>query len=246
MATRIHGKDTELYIDQHDFSGIALNATVTSNREVADVTAFADTDMTYVFGKMGGNIDITGLWSAASPAWDSFLFNDLGTDDVNVSVWPEGAGAGKRGWAAECSGTSHPFTANTGDFISADVNYQAESALVYARSYWQQTSGTTTGDNSNEYQDGAISSSQIGVGFLQVFSAGGSSPTLDIKIQSDSAESMSSPTDRITFTRATGATVERKTVAGPVTDDWYRVTITAGGSSPAFTYIVAFGIVEAG
>ena len=246
MATRIHGKDTQLYIDQYDFSGVALNATVTSNREVADVTAFADTDMTYVFGKMGGTIDITGLWSAASPAWDSFLFNDLGTDGVNVSVWPEGAAAGKRGWAAECSGVSQPFTANTGDFITADVSYQAESALVYARSYIQQTTGTTPSDNSASYQDGAITASQIGVGFLQVFSAGGSSPTLDIKIQSDNGSGMSSPTDRITFTRATGATVERKTVAGAITDDWYRVTITAGGSSPAFAYIVAFGIVEAG
>ena len=243
---RIHAKDTELYIDQYDFSAIALSATVSSTREAADVTAFADTDTTYVFGKLGGTISVSGLWSTASPAWDSFLFDDLGTDGANVSVWPEGAAAGNRGWAAECTGTAHPFTSSAGDFIAADATYQAESALVYARSYWQQTSGTTTSDNSAEYQDGAINASQVGVGFLQVFSAGGSSPTLDIKIQSDSAQNMASATDRITFTRATGATVERKTVAGAVTDDWWRVNITAGGSSPAFTYIVAFGIVEAG
>jgi hypothetical protein len=74
---------------------------------------------------------------------------------------------------------------------------------------------------------------------------GGTSPTLDVIVQSDDASGFPSATNRITFTQATGFTAEYATpVAGAITDDWWRVNFTIGGTaSPNFTFICVIGIL---
>ena len=68
-----------------------------------------------------------------------------------------------------------------------------------------------------------------------------SSPTLDVIIESDDNGSFSSATTRITHTQATAATSEFLSVAGAVTDDYWRASWTFGGTG-TITFAVIIGI----
>ena len=71
---RITAKSAALLVDEFDFSGISNSMTLNFAEAPADVTAFADTDMTYVQGKPGFTFDVNGLWSTASPNYDGEMF----------------------------------------------------------------------------------------------------------------------------------------------------------------------------
>lgn len=81
---------------------------------------------------------------------------------------------------------------------------------------------------------------------LHVTSVDGTSPTLDVKVQSDDNSSFTTPTDRITFTQASAIGAQWATpLAGAITDDHWRVTWTIGGSSdPEFTFAVVIGTIN--
>lgn len=88
------------------------------------------------------------------------------------------------------------------------------------------------------YQVGALSSSQTLFAALHVTAITGS-PTLDVKIQSDTV-GFGSATDRITFSQATGKGAQWGSVAGAVTDDYWRAQWTFGGTG-SITFAVTFG-----
>ena len=77
---------------------------------------------------------------------------------------------------------------------------------------------------------------------LHITAASGTTPTLVVKVQSDDNAGFTSATDRITFTSANSIGGQWSSVAGAVTDDYWRVTWTVGGTSPSFTFVVALGI----
>ena len=81
---------------------------------------------------------------------------------------------------------------------------------------------------------------------LHVLSASGTSPTLDVVLQSDDNSGFSSAVSRITFTQATGITSQWSTLAGAQTDDYWRASYTIGGSAtPTFTFALVIGIAVA-
>jgi len=100
------------------------------------------------------------------------------------------------------------------------------------------TSTSTTGT-----QFGAVAAGQRLSASLHVLTLSGTSPTLAVKVQSDDNSGFSSPTDRITFSTASTRSGQFAYINGPVTDDYWRVTWTIGGSStPTVAFAVSFGI----
>lgn len=81
-------------------------------------------------------------------------------------------------------------------------------------------------------QLGALSAAQQLIAILHVFAATG---TWTATVESDNAEGFGTPTVRATFTAATDITRQVIAVAGPITDDWWRVvyTETVAGTSTA-------------
>ena len=110
--------------------------------------------------------------------------------------------------------------------------------LLHPSSTARTTSSTGTGR-----QLGAVASGKSMYAALHVISASGSTPTLDVKVQSDDNGSFTTPTDRITFTQATDVTSEWGSVAGAITDDYWRVSYTIGGTDPSFAFAVTCGLL---
>jgi len=81
---------------------------------------------------------------------------------------------------------------------------------------------------------------------VHVLEVSGTSPTLDLILESDADTGMATPTTRITVPQFTAVGSYITYLAGPVTDEAYQIAATVGGSdTPTFQYVVAIGIEPA-
>lgn len=79
---------------------------------------------------------------------------------------------------------------------------------------------------------------------LHVVAAAGTTPTLDAIIQSDDNAGFSSPTTRLTFPQfTTSVGASWQSLAGPITDDYYRLKWTITGTLPQYTIFGVFGVL---
>lgn len=81
---------------------------------------------------------------------------------------------------------------------------------------------------------------------VHVLSVSGTSPTLDLVLESDDDSGFPSATTRATLAQFTDTGSAFGYVAGPITDEYWRVNATVGGSdTPTFNYIVLIGRMPA-
>ncbi len=241
---RISAKAAGLLVDEFDFSGVSNSMTLNFAESPAEVTAFADTDLTYIQGKPGFTFDVNGLWSTASPNYDGEMFTDLTATNRRVGIYPGGLSDGVFGYEGATNISASPRVSTIGDAIACNVTWQGASAPF--RSTILRYATDSSSANGTQYTLGTIANTNTIVGVLRLLEIGGSgNNTLDVKIQSDTS-GFSSATDQLTFTQlnqGSGATFETKTATGPGgSDNIWRVVVTiAGAGSRSFKFIVGFG-----
>ena len=241
---RIHAKSAGLLVDEFDFSGVSNSMDLSFTEAPADVTAFADTDTTFIQGKPTFNFDVNGLWSTASPNYDGEMFTDLTATSRRVGIYPGGLSDGVFGYEGATIISASPRVSTVGDVIACNVTWQGASAPF--RSTILRYATDSSSANGTQYTLGTIANTNTIIGVLRLLEIGGSgNNTLDVKIQSDTS-GFSSATDQLTFTQlnqGSGATFETKTATGPGgSDNIWRVVVTIGGAgSRSFKIIVGFG-----
>ena len=77
---------------------------------------------------------------------------------------------------------------------------------------------------------------------FHAFSFGGTTPTITVIVQSAALVGFGSPTTRLSFTLANGVTSEMLSVAGPITDAFWRVSYTVTGPTPLIYFSTVAGI----
>jgi hypothetical protein len=182
--------------------------------------------------------------SAASPAGvEDVLFAGLAVADVPWLWCPVTGAAGETGYLAKAVGFSYEAGGALGaanDFTAAGVG--ANEKLI--RGMMLENSQMTATGSGTARQLTAVSATQKLYAILHVLAVEGTNPTLDLIIQSDDASGFSSPVTRLTFTQKTAIGASFISVAGPITDDYFRASYTIGGTnSPKFTIAVAVGIL---
>lgn len=158
-----------------------------------------------------------------------------------MSVYPSET-AGDVGYAFEAEELSISPAMKIGD-LSRIVIKAAKSngVLVRVTSMEGEATKTATGTGTAR-QLGAVAADKTLYSFLQVLSiTAGASITVTVK--SDDAQAFSTPTTRITHTAFNAVGAEVKSVAGAITDTWYRVDWTISGSTPSVTFDVGLGII---
>ena len=241
---RISAKSAGLLVDEFDFSGVSNSMNLDFAEAPADVTAFADADLTYIQGKPTFTFNVNGLWSTASPNYDGEMFTDLTATNRRVGIYPGGLSDGVFGYEGATNISASPRVSTIGDAIACNVTWQGASAPF--RSTILRYATDSSSANGTQYTLGTIASTNTIIGVLRLLEIGGSgNNTLDVKIQSDTS-GYSSPTDWLTFTQlnqGSGATFETQTAAGPAgSDNIWRVVVTIGGAgSRSFKLIVGFG-----
>ena len=241
---RISAKAAGLLVDEFDFSGISNSIDMSFTESPADVTAFADTDTTFIQGKPTFTFDVNGLWSTASTNYDVEMFTDLTATNRRVGIYPGGLSDGVFGYEGATNITASPRVSTIGDAIACNVSWQGASPPF--RSTILRYATDSSSANGTQYTLGTIAATNTIIGVIRLLEIGGSgNKTLDVKIQSDTS-GYSSPSDRLTFTQlnqGSGATFETQTAAGPAgSDNIWRVVVTIGGAgSRSFKFIVGFG-----
>lgn len=243
---RIHAKAVAHYVDEFDFSGVSNSAVLEFSEAPAPVTAFADTDATYVEGKGAFKWTINGLWSAASPNYDGETFTDLTATQRRVGVYPGGNTAGVFGYEGRTNITERPIVSETASGIALNVTWLGDRAVVRGALLLVNTAVSST-NTGTKFQLRAVSATQTLSGIVRLLTAPGGSGNndCDITIESDANSSAGGETTRLTFTTIDQTSVALQEVieaAGAFTDTWYRSIVTiSGAGSRTFDLVISVG-----
>jgi hypothetical protein len=130
------------------------------------------------------------------------------------------------------------LTGPVGEVADFSMGLVSDTAPVDGYLAATLASRTTSGLTGTAVQVGAVSASQRLYAALHVTAAAGTN--LAVKIQSAPLANFASPTDRITFSTVSAVGWQHSSVAGAITDTWWRALVTI--ASVTFTFAVTFGI----
>lgn len=221
-----------------NFQGVGNQVSAVHSAELRDKTAWGDTSRRRIAGLENLEVSLQCYWD--SPP-DAELFAAIAAAAQPFTLAPTNTALGSAVVAAGLHG-EYSLGATIGDIFAFGVTMQGDS-VVAAGILAQEPTTETTNDFSTGSQMGTLTAAQRMYANLHVTAASGTSPTLDVIIQSDEV-GFGSPTTRITFAQAVAIGGQHLSVAGAVTpDDYWRAGWTIGGSdTPTFTFAVALAI----
>jgi hypothetical protein len=236
--------DCKLYVAQFDLSGDMNALSLSYAADPLDATTFGQTTRIHKAGIKSIVAQHEGLWNAdGTDQADDVLFSRIGTQEVPVTICPTTGADGEAAYLFRALHSSYSPGGAVGQMLAFSVRAEGSDGapLVRGQVLHPASAKTTTGTGTAR-QLGAVASTQTLYGSLHVIAASGTSPTLDVIVQSDNASNFPSATSRLTFAQKTAIGSEWKTADGAITDDWFRVSWTIGGTNPSFTFVVAVGI----
>lgn len=241
--------NTRLFVGAVDLTTVMNKVGITADVEEKDVTTFlpeGDADSGYrkvQGGLFSSSLAMSGFWEAGDLSKvDDASFAALGTV-VPTTIGPDSATVGDTAWVTSALETQYMLGGTVGDVApwsvtAAGTGPTASGVFLHSPG----TARTSTGDGT-AVEHVAVAAGQKLYATLHVVEASGTSPSLTVTIESDATNDFTgSETTRVTFTEATGITSEAISIAGAITDTWYRVTHTISGTNPSFKYVCAIGV----
>lgn len=238
-------KDCALYVDGLNLTGVTNDVALKISSEALDVTTFGSSTRARISGLRDSMLSASGFLDLTSttPTYDATANAFVATDAL-AAVMPLGATAGEVGYfGTQLTGTYDRFGA-VGEAnpyaLELEGNGVMARGTIMAASAGTTTLTTGTG---SIVQLGATTSTQSIYCQLHVVSVGGTStPTITVTVKSAALVGFGSPTTRASFTARTAVGAQRIVVAGPVTDQFWRVDYTVSGTSPTFGFVTLVGI----
>jgi hypothetical protein len=244
MAAKVW-TDVRLFWDAYNLSGdinaLALNYGV----ELEDATVLLDASRRRRAGLKTIAFQHEGFVNLGADQIDDVLFNDIAVANVPMTICPHNSAAeGEIAFFFQGLAGQYQPGAPVGEMHRFSVSGGADDGRDLIRGTVMHNATRTASGNGTARQLGSVSATQKLYAALHVFdSVAGTTPTLDVKVQSDDASGFASPIDRITFAQKTAKGSQYATpVDGPITDNWFRITYAIGGTSPSFTFVVVLGV----
>lgn len=237
--------EAKTWLHSHDVSGLMSAIQLDHSTELVDVTNLAST---------GGVRERLGGLKAVTCALDgyfdydvqgSLLFDNVGVDNPERpwSVTPTDGTEGQIAFAFPAIQANINLGNAVGEAFRFSIEAEATgvNAVLARGMVVANVTSASASSNTSGVQIGAPAAGQSVYSALHVLAASGSSPTLDVVVQSDTT-GFPSPTARITHTQQTAIGSEWGTpfTAG-TTDDYWRVNYTIGGGTPSFDFVVVVG-----
>jgi hypothetical protein len=179
--------------------------------------------------------DAAGISSAFTPA-------QLGSQQL-VSILPTGgAAAGDVGmFGRQLISNINAPGGTVGEMATFGMACQSDTAWANGLVADPSTTRTTTANGAAFAMTGPTASQRVYAG-LHVTAASGTTPSLTVTIQSATLIGFGSPTTRATFTAATTTGWQFISVAGAITDGFWRAVFTISGTTPSFTTTTLLGV----
>lgn len=238
-------KDMSILVGDAELAGHGKSVNLSTSVAELDTTPLSTTGWrTVIAGLKSGTVDLELMSDYTNDGPDDRAWSLLGNPSVPHSIVTNSAD-GSVGYTFLGIPLSYvTLDGQVGDLSTTRINGASASSPVVRGRLLHPGSATRTASGSGTgRQLGAVADGKSLYAALHVISAAGTSPTLNVKVQSDDNSGFTSPTDRITFAQATGRTSAFSSVVGPITDTHWRITYTIGGTSPSFAFAVVAGII---
>jgi hypothetical protein len=191
--------------------------------------------------KADGNLSIEGGTALDHP--DEFLNARFGGVDAPISISPITGAEGDLAFTFLAGVFEYGFGAAVGQVAPFDCSAMSTSGVlvrgVVLRGASISGSGTAT---TTGVQAGAIPAGKVGYVGVHVGTCTGTSPSTTVTVQSASSNLFSSPTARISLTAQGNQSFRWGSVAGAVTDTWWRISTVTTGTTPVLPIFIVFGI----
>ena len=239
--------DARVLLGGYEYTSYSNSLSTDYGVEVLDETVFGDTTRTNRAGLRTFSFTMSGFRDdgAATPFGDSggTAYSRIGASREVFSFAPVGTADGQRAFTIRgVNGTYTPLSGSVGDLLPFELaGNTAHSELI--KGVVEGVGAQTSTAASTGPQLAALSATQTLYAVLNVIAYDGTSPTLDVVIESANNSGFSGESSRIEFTQNTGS-IEAQwgSVNGAVTDDYWRSKMTIGGSGPSFTVFITLGI----
>ncbi len=223
-----------------DITGILNQISLEANRALPESTVFGQTSVRRVSGVRDANITVNGWWDSGADL-DVFTQHTGNASEV-LSVVPENATEGSVAYSLQGEQATYNPGAAHGEVFPFSLELQSRNPLIQGRLLGSGTKSAT--GNSSPFQLGNVPAGSRVWAALHVTSQAGTSPTIDVILESDSDSAFSgSETTRITFAQVTTTlSAQILSAAGSITDVHWRLAWTLGGGSPVYDIFAVVGI----
>jgi hypothetical protein len=234
-----------LFAVSADLTGASNKVELAGEFEEKDRTTYGSNGWKEVMAGLGSaEIQSEGFWEAGSSAMvDDASWAQLGGEGP-WTVAPVGASVGDLAYLVRAHRAEYGLLGAVGDI--APWKGKASSTWPLVRGSIAHPPGTarTSSGTGSGVELGAVTTGQRLYAALHVLSVSGTTPAIDVIVESDADSGFASPTTRITFSQASAVSAEiSRTDGSAITDTWYRVKWTVSGASPSFLFAAAFGVM---
>lgn len=236
-----HGSNARVYVNGYDLSAYLKNFSIAGEADTHDVTTFTASAKSYIAGLKDATLSADGVYDGDTSGIDEVMQAALGQDNSVWSYFPQGESAVEdAGYGFNTIATSYEVETPVDDVAVISAEAQSKTGLERVLTYHPLGQETESGNSTSI--DNTSSTSNGGVGYLQVTGLEGAAPTLDITIQHSDDGGGTDPWAAVcTFTQVTAAnSSERKEITGTV-KRYTRAVWTFGGTITSATFSVAFG-----
>lgn len=243
--------DVRAFAGPVDLSGNSNKIEFENEMEVKTSTNFRSGGARQVLaGLEGSTLSGEGQWEASDPTSqpytpdDGFWANRRISEPVTVAAASDSdLAAGGTMYLGQMVRTGVRYLGEVGEVIPWSADWEGNSPVARGRCVHPSGIPRTANGNGTGYQVGAVAATQKLYANLHVLSiAGTAAPTLTVFVESSADNTFAAPTVRGTFAAATAKGGQSLQIAGPITDQWWRVRWTISGTTPSFLFVAAIGI----
>jgi hypothetical protein len=228
-----------------DLTTVSTKAELTAEAEEKDTTAFSASGQSWkesLAGIRSTSISASGQWEAGDAAnVDDNSFASLGAVGP-VTVCPATAADGSLAWLTGYLRQDYTLGGAVGDVAPWSGDFQGNWPLARGLVVHAPAARTATGTSSIQQIVGGVPTGKFLVATLHVLSVSGTTPSVTGVIQSATTVGFGSPTTRISFSAATAIGGQVFRLAGPLTDEYYRLSYTISGTTPSLLFMSAVGV----
>lgn len=237
-------KNTKIVFDGRDMSGELSSIALEYSAETPDRTTFGDNSKRRLPGVLDVSATQSGFWDSvdASDSLDKDLFDKIAAASGILSFSPDGGTLGDIGFSFKAQTASYVPGATHGEVLAFTLTVNGDGPLVRGTVMENSAFITTTNGTIRDLSPAAASGDTI-YSFLHVTAVSGSTPTLNVTVESDELVGFLSPTVQLTHPEFTAVGADLQSKIGPIVpnvDVHYRMVMTITGGSPSFT---VFGII---
>lgn len=238
--------DVRHFVSGADLSGSGNKLEVSEESEAKATTNWRSRGATELLSGISKvMINAEGQWEAGASGLvdDSFWANRRILEPHTFAPFDDSdTAAGNLMYLARALRTKASWWGDLGEVGGFSMDAVGSWPLV--RGLSAHPSGTARSGNGNgtSLQLGAVPQGRHLYANLHVLSASGTTPNLTVNVQSDNGTGFGSPTALGSFAARSTPGGQSLRFAGPITDDWFRVTWTITGTTPSFLFLASLGI----